>query len=75
MTKGSTRTIAGFPAIGVVDKGADGGTLYVATTGQPVPLALQAKSDNLTFGDYGTPVTVEAPPAAQVIDAATLPGS
>lgn len=79
ISKGATTMIAGQPAIGLVSKGATGGTLYIATTGRPYPLAIEddAKStgQELTFTEYGKPVTVTAPPAAQIVDADTLPGS
>ena len=43
VTKGDTKTIDGTPAIGLVDsKG--GGKLYVATTGEPVPLSIEDSS-------------------------------
>ncbi|HEY6747889.1 MAG TPA: hypothetical protein VI357_19505 [Mycobacteriales bacterium] len=75
ISKGGTATIAGQPAIGLVSKGATGGTLYVATTGRPYPLSIDGKDNKLTFTDYGKAVTVKAPPAAQIVDADTLPGS
>jgi hypothetical protein len=75
ITKGGPKTVAGVPAIALVNKGATGGTLYVATTGRPYPLSVDGKGQRLTFTDYGKPVTVQAPPAAQIVDADTLPGS
>jgi hypothetical protein len=75
VTKGQTTTIDGTPAIGLSSSGSDGGTLYVATTGQPYPLELKASDNNVTFSDYGKAVTVTAPPAAQTIDATQIPGS
>jgi hypothetical protein len=74
LSKGSRKTVVGIPAIEVVDKGQDGGTLDVATTGQPYPLSIQSPSDELTFSEYGRPVSVTQPPAAQVVDADSLPG-
>jgi len=70
LTKGGTKTEAGTPAIEVTDTSDDGGTLHVATTGQPYPLWVRSFSDEVTFTEYGKPVTVAEPPAAQVI---TLP--
>jgi hypothetical protein len=35
VTKGERKTVAGAPAIALVSSGADGGKLYVATTGKP----------------------------------------
>ncbi len=75
ISKGQARTVAGVPAIGLVTKGATAGTLYVATTGRPYPLSVEGKDNKLTFTDYGKAVTVTAPPAAQTVDADTLPGA
>jgi hypothetical protein len=75
ISKGATATVAGQSAIALVSKGATGGTLYVATTGRPYPLSIAGKDNKLTFTEYGKAVPVTAPPAAQVVDADTLPGS
>lgn len=78
VTKGQTKTIRGVPAIGLDESsGADSGTLYVATTGEPVPLQVAPKagsseSGSLEFLDYGKSVDVEVPPAAQTIDVTKL---
>jgi hypothetical protein len=75
MSKGGTKTVAGTPAIGLVDSSGLNGTLWVATTGTPYPLSQVSEGGVLNFTEYGTPVTVPEPPAAQVVDADTLPGS
>lgn len=78
ITKGEPKDVRGTPAIGLVNKDTDGGgTLYVATTGEPVPLQLLPEaggsdSGTLDFLDYGKAVTVEVPPAAQTIDVTKL---
>jgi hypothetical protein len=78
VTKGDTKTIRGVPAIGLVDKSSTGSaTLYVATTGEPVPLQLTPSSGggnegSFDFLDYGKPVQVAAPPAAQTVDSTKL---
>lgn len=78
VTKGDTKTIRGVPAVGLVDKSSTGSaTLYVATTGEPVPLQLTPSSGgnnegSFDFLDYGKPVDVTAPPAAQTVDATKL---
>lgn len=78
ITKGEPKDVRGTPAIALVSKDTDGGgTLYVATTGEPLPLQLlpvAASSDTgtLDFLDYGKAVTVEVPPAAQTIDVTKL---
>jgi hypothetical protein len=75
LTRGAARTEAGRPVIEVIDSSDDGGTLYVATDGEPYPLSVRSASDKVTFTDYGKEVTVSAPAAAQVLDADTLPAA
>ena len=36
-------------------------------------MSVRSSFDRVALSDYGTPVTVTAPPAAQVLDADTLP--
>lgn len=78
ITKGEPKDVRGTPAIGLVNKDTDGGgTLYVATSGEPLPLQLLPQaggtdSGTLDFLDYGKAVTVEVPPAAQTIDVTKL---
>lgn len=78
VTKGDTKTIRGVPAIGLVDKSSTGSaTLYVATSGEPVPLQLTPSSGggnegSFDFLDYGKPVDVAAPPAAETVDSTKL---
>jgi hypothetical protein len=80
VTKGAPTTVNGTPAIGLTIKAPSGGsTLYVATTGEPVPL--EAKPDaggtdtgKVDFVDYGAAVDVPTPPAAQTVDVSVLPG-
>jgi hypothetical protein len=80
ITKGPATTVNGTPAIGLTLKAASGGsTLYVATTGEPLPL--EAKPDaggtdtgKVDFVDYGATVDVPTPPAAQTVDVGALPG-
>jgi hypothetical protein len=78
ISKGGTKTIRGIPAIGVVDKSSTGSaTLYVATTGQPVPLELAPAAGgddegSFDFLDYGKSVAVATPPAALTIDSTKL---
>ncbi len=71
-TKGDAKTINGVDAIGVVESGAEGGILYVATTGEPYPLVLQGPASSggqIAFGDFGTRLDgIEAPAAAEVVD-------
>ncbi|WP_306207185.1 hypothetical protein [Actinoplanes sp. RD1] len=75
LTKGVEGEIHGTPAVGLVDS-ADGGVLYVATSGEPYPLSLQSKDaeqGSLTFSGFGAEVEGATPPATtQVIDLAEL---
>jgi hypothetical protein len=58
---GKETTIGGRPAIGIVDT-SKGGTLYVATTGKPYPIALRKSgSGAITFDQWDKPVTLTAP--------------
>jgi hypothetical protein len=73
LTKGSTKTIDGQPAIAIVDSG-NGGTLYVATTGPAYPLELDpAKGKGgVKFTEWDQPVTLKAP--SNPLDFAKLTG-
>lgn len=78
VSKGERKTIAGTRAIALVSDGADGGKLYVATTGKPYPLQIiptdPKESGQVTFSDFGKQVTVSPPPADLVIDVSKLGG-
>ena len=76
LTKGQTKEVDGVPAIGLVENSSDGGTLWVATTGEAYPLRLQPKNPSeggIAFSEFGaTFPEIKAPPEAQVIDFETL---
>jgi hypothetical protein len=78
VTKGQAKVIAGTPAIGLVDHGSHGGTLYVATAGQPYPLRIDgptAAAGGLAFSEFGAAFTdIKAPATADVLDLAKLGG-
>lgn len=80
VTKAETKTIRGVEAIGLRSSGAQGGgILYIASTGDPVPLQIVPEAGGgdagqLDFLDYGKTVDVQAPPASQVVDASKLGG-
>jgi len=58
---GKATSVSGHPAIAVDDK-TQGGTLFVATTGKPYPLALRKHgSGSITFDEWDAPVTLTAP--------------
>jgi hypothetical protein len=66
LTKGSTTTLHGQPAVGVTNP-ADGGILYVATTGKPYPLEVVNKTKNgeLVINGIDQPVSL-APPKTSI---------
>lgn len=80
LTKGDTKQIDGKSAIGLVNKTTatnEGGTLYVATEGDPYPLQLvpdagSKDSGQLAFTEYGEPVEVKVPSAAETVDVTKL---
>jgi hypothetical protein len=58
--------VNGQPAISVTStRPAGGGTLYVATTGEPFPLKLEGSKSNegsVTFDRWNEPVELKPPP-------------
>lgn len=76
ITKGDTKTIDGTPAIALVDK--TGSKLYIATTGDPVPLSIEDSASggggSIQFKDYNVPVQITAPAASDVFDLKALMG-
>jgi hypothetical protein len=74
-TKGEAKTINGTPAIGVVDS-SDKSVVYIATQGEPLPLEADGPgaSDKLEFTEYNSPVDLQAPPAADVVDLTSFKG-
>ena len=69
LEKGDTTKVNGQPAIAVTSTRKNGGgTLYVATTGQPYPLQLKGAKGNegtITFDQWDQQVTI-SPPANPV---------
>lgn len=64
LTKGATSTINGQQAIAITDTNKTG-TLYVATTGKPYPIAITkggSENGKITFSNWNQPVTITAPP-------------
>jgi hypothetical protein len=76
VTKGAKKTVRGVEAISLISPGKDGGTLYVATRGEPYPLQIASNTQSepglIDFLDYGAPVKLTAPPADQVVDTSKL---
>jgi hypothetical protein len=74
LTRGPTSTLHGQPAVAVTDNG-NGGTLYVATTGQPYPLEVvnnTKKHGTLVINGINQSVTLAAPKTS--IDISKLGG-
>jgi hypothetical protein len=67
LTKGATSTLQGQSVIAL--KSSKGGTMYVATTGQPYPLQVSknsgGQSGTVRFTDYNKPFTI-TPPANSI---------
>jgi len=57
--------------------GPDAWTAYVALVGEPYPIRVETGTGvgSADFLDYGRPVTITAPPPAQVAEFAALPTS
>jgi hypothetical protein len=75
LARGTARQITGQPVIGVVDQGSTGSTIYVATTGPPVPVQIVetgADAAVINFTDYGGSVDLTPPAAADTVDGSTL---
>lgn len=72
------RTIAGRTTIGIKDPDpTSGGTLFVATKGQPYPMLIESVSGStdkgsVAFDAWDEDVTLENPPADQVLDISNL---
>ncbi|MFD7731750.1 hypothetical protein ACFV6F_15340 [Kitasatospora phosalacinea] len=69
LAKGAPTTVQGRPALTLTaDTGTGPGTLYVATTGSPVPLELTKSTGTVEFSDFGTPVPSATPGPEQSLD-------
>jgi hypothetical protein len=67
-TKGKTKAINGEEAIGLIDT-QSGWTLWIPAEGKPLPLQVVDPGGNtIQLRDWGKPVSIETPPADQVID-------
>jgi hypothetical protein len=72
LAKGTTTQVRGAQAIGVVDTDEeDGGTVYVALTGEPLPLHIEGAEGStegaVDFLDWGKAVEVTAPAEGDVV--------
>jgi hypothetical protein len=74
-TKVTPKDVNGVRCVGLQT---DSGTLWVATTGEPYPMAIEPPSGqqgNVTMTDWNAPVTISAPPQDQVVDITKLGAS
>jgi hypothetical protein len=70
--KGETKAINGEEAIGLIDT-ASAWTLWIPVEGEPFPVQVVDPGGNtIEFHDWGKPITIETPPADQVIDLSAL---
>ena len=72
LTKGATSTVNGQQAIAVTDTNKTG-TLYVATSGKPYPVAITkggSENGKIAFSNWNQPVTISAP--ANAVDLSEL---
>ncbi|WP_433046040.1 hypothetical protein [Dactylosporangium sp. CS-033363] len=67
-TKGERTVVNGVPAIACASGNA--GTIYVATQGAPNVIRTESPDGRavIDYSEYGAPVTIEEPPADQVVD-------
>jgi hypothetical protein len=70
-TKGEVTDYKGKPAITLKD---DESTLYISLVGEPYPLAIESPDGTMEFSEIGEDAEIEAPPASDVLDLATLIG-
>ena len=72
ITKGEVGETDGRPAVALVS---ESGTLWVATTGDPLPLAIEQKEGGgrATFTDWSGTFSLPVPPADQVVAESDLP--
>lgn len=73
----AVREVDGQPAVGLMFP-ETGGTLWVAATGEPLPLRLEEKGASagtgvISFTDYGTEVAVTPPAEDAVVDLTKIP--
>jgi hypothetical protein len=68
MAKGKTVTIGGQQALEL--KATDGSIGYVSVSAEPELLRVSKGSDHIDFTEHNAPVTINPPPAGQVVDLA-----
>jgi hypothetical protein len=81
-TRVAGKSVAGQRTVGLHDAGGSGGdkgTLYVSDASPAFPLLVlpdqsASSQGRVTFSEWNEPVTVNAPPSSQVVDASKLGG-
>ena len=71
IAEGQTGSFEGQPAVALTS---NDGTMWVATTGQPLPLGIEQGSagNKAAFTGWGASVTLPVPPADEVISIADV---
>jgi len=74
LTKGTEGTVNGQPALPLKDS--TGGQLWIATTGDPLPIQIDGEKagEMVAFSDWNAAVTVPVPAAADTVDFTKLGG-
>jgi hypothetical protein len=73
LSKGEAKTTNGIPTITLIDNGEAGGKVYVATTGQPLPIRQEPTGGGAGLDyDYPASVDITAPASAEVVDITAL---
>jgi hypothetical protein len=72
ITKGTVGEADGQPAVPLESSD---GTLWVATTGEPLPLLIEQNdgAGRASFGEWSAPVEIPVPPADQVVTEDQIP--
>jgi uncharacterized lipoprotein NlpE involved in copper resistance len=74
ITKGATKQVDGVRVIALKDS-SDGTDLYVATTGKPVPVAVDGADQKVNITEFGEKFSdIKNPSASQIIDFGSLGG-
>ncbi|MGE5830920.1 MAG: hypothetical protein ACM30G_21530 [Micromonosporaceae bacterium] len=66
ITKGQPVVINGVLTIAINSSYV--GTVFVTTTGEPNVIRIQVPEGTIDYSGHGVPVTIEAPPATQIVD-------
>lgn len=72
-TKGDEKVVNGTPTIGIND--GDQGTMFIATTGKPYPIRMEAPNNGgaIDFTEFGVAFDdIKAPPATDVVDLSAI---